>query len=143
MNNEPFVIERIYNAPANLVWEALTDKTKVKQWYFNLPDFKAEVGYEFEFKGGPTEDRQYIHHCKITEVIPGKKLKYSWAYVGYSGTSYVSFELFPENGKTKLRLTHEGLETFPANNPDFAKTNFAEGWTHIVGISLKEFVEKK
>jgi hypothetical protein len=41
-----------------------------------------------------------------------------------------------------LKLTHEGLETFPASNTDFAKENFVAGWTHIVGTSLKEFVEK-
>jgi hypothetical protein len=40
-----------------------------------------------------------------------------------------------------LKLTHDGLETFPQNNPDFAKKNFATGWTEIVGESLKKFVE--
>jgi hypothetical protein len=34
-----------------------------------------------------------------------------------------------------------GLETFPASNPDLAKENFVEGWTHIVGKALKEFIE--
>jgi hypothetical protein len=52
---------------------------------------------------------------------------------------FVTFELFDEAGKTRLKLTHEGLETFPASNPDFAKESFTEGWTHIIGKSLKEF----
>ena len=38
MNNQPFVIERTFNAPASKVWEALTDNEKMKQWYFNLAD---------------------------------------------------------------------------------------------------------
>ena len=50
------------------------------------------------------------------------------------------FELFPEDGKTRLKLTHEGLETFP-KTPSFARKNFMEGWTQIVGSSLKGFVE--
>jgi hypothetical protein len=45
--------------------------------------------------------------------------------------------------QTHLKLTHEGLETFPADNPDFAKGNFVEGWNWIIGTSLKEFLEKK
>jgi hypothetical protein len=50
--------------------------------------------------------------------------------------------LFPEGNKTRVRLTHEGLESFSANGPDFVKENFQQGWTDIIGISLKEIVEK-
>jgi len=142
MNNEPFVIERTYNAPAEKVWKAITDKNEMKQWYFDLAEFKAEVGFEFQFTGGPAPERQYVHLCKITEVIPGKKLTHSWRYDGYNGNSFVTFELFSEGNKTRLKLTHTGLETFPKENPDLAKHNFAEGWTDIIGRSLKEYVEK-
>ena len=76
-------------------------------------------------------------------MVKNKKLKHSWRYDGYEGNSFVTFELFDEGDKTRLKLTHEGLETFPANNPDFAKENFAEGWTYIIGKSLPEFVERK
>src|SRR6185295_6121124 len=109
--------------------------------YFDLPKFKPEVGLEFQFSAGKDE-KQYLHLCKITEVITGKKLTHSWRYDGYEGNSFVTFELFPEGNKTRLRLTHEGLETFPKSNPDLAKENFAEGWTSIIGTSLKEFLEK-
>ncbi len=140
ITTEPFVIERIYNVPISLLWKAITDKEEMKQWYFSLASFKPEVGFEFQFTGG-TEDNQYLHLCKVTEVIPGEKITYSWRYDGYEGISFVTFELFEEVGKTRLKLTHAGLETFP-DNPDFAKTNFVAGWTDIVGRSLKEFVEK-
>ncbi len=142
MNSQPFTIKRIYNAPVSKVWKAITDKTQMKLWYFDLAEFKAEVGFKFEFTGGPSPEKQYKHLCEITEVIPEKKLSHSWRYDGYEGNSFVTWELFAEGNKTKLVLTHKGLETFPANNPDFAKHNFAEGWTHITGISLKEFLEK-
>jgi uncharacterized protein YndB with AHSA1/START domain len=140
MKNEPFVIERTFNVPVEKVWKAITDKAQMKQWYFDLESFKPEVGFEFSFKGGP-DDRQYLHLCRVTEVIREKKLTYSWRYDGHAGNSFVTFELFAENGKTRLRLTHEGLETFPASNPDFAKKNFAEGWTSIIGTSLEKFLE--
>lgn len=142
MSNEPFIIERIYNAPIGNVWKALTDINDIRQWYFQLAEFKAEAGFEFKFNGG-TEEHQYGHTCRITEVVPGKKLAYSWQYDGYEGYSVVTFELSDEgHNKTRLTLTHEGLETFPANNPDFAKSNFEMGWTDITGRSLKAFVEK-
>lgn len=141
MTPAPFVIERTFNAPASKVWKAITDKDQMKQWYFDLPSFKAEVGHEFQFEGG-TKEKTYLHLCKVTEVIQGKKLTYSWRYDGFEGISFVSFELFPEGDKTRLKLTHEGLETFPPVK-DFAKENFAAGWTEIIGTSLKNFVEKE
>jgi uncharacterized protein YndB with AHSA1/START domain len=140
--NEPFSIERVYNAPPEKVWKAITDREQMKQWYFDIAEFKPEKGFEFQFTGQGHKGEQYLHLCKITEVIAGKKLAYSWTYQGLEGYSVVTFELFSEDGKTRLKLTHEGLETFPKNNPDFAKESFMEGWTHIIGKSLKEFVEK-
>lgn len=141
MENKPFVIERIFHAPIETVWKAITDKNDMKQWYFDLVEFKPEVGFEFRFEGGPDEGTRYLHVCVVTEVLEGKKLTYSWRYDGYPGISFVTFELFPEADKTRLLLTHAGLESFPASIPDFAKENFVEGWTEIIGTSLKSFLE--
>ena len=79
----------------------------------------------------------------MIEVVPKKKLTYSWRYDGYEGNSFVTFELFPEGNKTRLKLSHKGLESFPVTaNKDFAKENFMEGWTYIIGKGLKEYIEK-
>jgi len=141
MKNEPFVIERTYNATAEKVWQAITDKNQMKQWYFDLKEFKPEVGFEFQFYGG-TPEKQWLHLCKVTEVIPMKKLTYSWRYDNYEGNSFVTFELFPEENKTRLKLTHSALETFP-DIPELRKENFAKGWTSLIGTSLNEFLEKQ
>jgi len=141
MSSSPVVIERTLNAPVAKVWQAITDKEQMKKWDFDLKEFKAEPGFEFQFEGG-TKEKSYLHLCKITEVIAEKKLRYSWRYDGYEGISFVTFELFPEGDKTILKLTHEGLESFPASNKDFAKENFVAGWTDIIGKNLPEYLEK-
>jgi uncharacterized protein YndB with AHSA1/START domain len=140
MKAEPVIVERTFNAPVQKVWEAITDNAKMKQWYFDLEEFRPEVGFEFRFYGG-TEKNKYLHICKITEIVPRKKLTHSWRYDGHPGDSFVTYELFPEGDKTKLRLTHTGLETFPSL-PDFARTNFEMGWNHIIGKSLPEYLDK-
>jgi uncharacterized protein YndB with AHSA1/START domain len=142
MKNEPFVIERTYNAPIETVWKAITDRDDMKKWYFDLAAFKPEPGFEFQFLAGDNKTK-YLHLCKITEVVAGKKLTYSWRYDGYEGNSFVTFELFAEGNKTKLKLTHAGLETFPASNPGFAKENFVAGWNYIIGTALPAFVENQ
>ncbi|MDB5248022.1 MAG: hypothetical protein JWQ40_2416 [Segetibacter sp.] len=142
MKNDPLVKEVTIDAPVFKVWQAITDKVEMKNWYFELAEFKPEVGFEFHFTGG-SEEKTYLHFCKIKELVPNKKLSYSWRYENYPGDSLVTFELFEEGHKTRLKLTHEGLETFTTDNPDFAKESFTEGWNYIIGKSIKEYLERE
>ncbi len=135
---EAVVIERTFNAPIARVWKALTDVEEMRQWYFDLKEFTPEVGFEFEFVV-EHEGMKYHHLCKVTEVIPQKKIAYTWRYKGEPGDSLVTFELSADGNKTKLRLTHEGLETFP-KTPAYARKNFEAGWTGI-GTELEQFLE--
>jgi uncharacterized protein YndB with AHSA1/START domain len=67
------VIERTYNASVARVWRALTDANQMREWYFDLKEFKPEPGFEFQFVV-EHEGNTYDHRCRITEVIPEKKL---------------------------------------------------------------------
>ena len=143
MKASPFSIDSVFDAPPEVIWKALTDKNEMKQWYFDLKEFNAEPGFRFSFTGGK-DGREYLHLCEVKDVIAGKKLSYTWKYEGLPGESKVIFELFPEEKKTRLKLTHEGIETFPsASNPDFAKENFVQGWTDIIGTSFKDYLAHK
>ena len=135
----PLVIERTFAAPAARVWKAITSREAMQQWGFDTKEFRPEVGFAFRMDA-EHEGVTWVHLCRVTEVIPGKKLAYSWCYQGYAGDSLVTFELFPEGKNTRLRLTHTGLESFPPV-PALARGNFEAGWTQIIGTNLKEFVE--
>ena len=63
MKDSTLVIENTYPVAATKVWKALTDKNQMKLWYFDLPEFKPEVGFEFQFYGGKDENNQYLHKC--------------------------------------------------------------------------------
>lgn len=140
MEAKPFIIERTYDAPSLHVWRAITEVEYLQQWYFNVSEFKPEPGFEFRFVSEPCEEAN-VHLCKVTEVVKGKKISYSWRYEGYEGESMVTFELFEEGKKrTKLVVTHRGLETFPKDI--VTKKNFAAGWTYLIGTSLKDLLEK-
>lgn len=141
MKQEPLVVEQRYNAPAERIWQALTNKEQMKQWYFDIAEFEPKAGFEFTFNG-ENEGTVFVHLCKITEVVPNKKLKHSWAYKGYEGLSFVTFELFDEGESTRLKLSHEGLESFPQTK-DFKRENFKEGWTYILGKSFNNFLAKE
>lgn len=138
---EALVIERTFDAPVGRVWKALTDVEEMRAWYFDLKEFRAEVGFKFEFVV-EHEGRTYHHLCQVTAVVPEKEIAYTWRYKGHEGNSLVTFEIFPEGDRTRLKLTHEGLETFP-KAPAFARKNFMEGWSSIIGSSLAQFLEKR
>lgn len=142
MQTSPFTIERTIDAPIEKVWQAISDKEQMKQWYFDLEEFRPEVGFEFKFLAGD-DKKKWWHICRVTEAIPPKKLSYTWRYEGYPGDTLVTWELFEEGNKTRLKLTHSGLETFPADVPEFAKENFVQGWTEIIGKSLPNYLEKQ
>jgi uncharacterized protein YndB with AHSA1/START domain len=133
------ILEKELNAPSDLVWKAFTEFKLLKQWMPFFSEFKAEVGFETRFPLGPDESHQYRHIVRVLEVIPHKKLTYTWYYEGYSGKSHVSYELFPQGQKTKVVLTHTITEAFP-DSPHFAKKNFVQGWTYMID-ELKKFVE--
>jgi len=85
MENKTLFIERTFQATFHQVWQAIADKDTMKQWYFDFESFQPEEGFEFHFFVG-TEDKQYRHKCKITEVLKEKNspiagvIKVIWAY---------------------------------------------------------------
>ena len=137
--SEAVILERTFNAPVARVWKALTDVDQMRQWYFDLKEFEPQVEFEFDFIV-EHEGNTYHHLCRVTEVVPEKKIAYTWRYKGEPGDSLVTFELVPNGDKTRLKLTHTGIETFP-KTPAYARKNFEAGWTEIIGTELKQFVE--
>jgi uncharacterized protein YndB with AHSA1/START domain len=141
--SSPIVVEHLVAATADRVWNAYTDPAQMKQWYFDVPGFRPEPGFEFSFSGGPEEGPKFVHLCRITEAIPGKKLSHTWRYEGYPGDSLVTFEFMEEGENTRVRVTHTGLETIAPHHPAFAVNNFQQGWTAIVTQNLPAFTENK
>ncbi|WP_316829209.1 SRPBCC domain-containing protein [Pedobacter aquatilis] len=141
MKNDPLIVERVYDVPAEKIWKALTDNNEIKKWYFQLKDFKPKTGFKFDFLGGPEEGPQFLHLCEITQIIDGKKLAYTWRYDGYPGNSEVSWELFEKADKTRVVITHTGLESLAENGKDFTKESFKGGWTYFLNDALKNYLE--
>ncbi len=142
MSQQPLITERLIDAPVALVWAALTEPERMRAWYFDVDDFKPEVGFEFRFEGCGREGEKYLHICKVLEVVPGRKLVHTWCYDGFPGQSVVMITLEEEGGGTKLVLTHAGLETFDQTNDSFARNSFEAGWTEIIGTSLPAYLAK-
>jgi uncharacterized protein YndB with AHSA1/START domain len=142
MTNNNLKLQRIYNAPIELVWKAITDREHLKQWYFDFSeDFKLEIDHQFDWTAGPPDGKQWLHRGKMVEIIEGKKLAHIWEYPGYSGTSLVVWELTAIDAlTTQLTFTHQFTVPFDPTVEALRKEHFAEGWNYIIHTALKDFL---
>ena len=91
MNADPIVVEQTFKAPIGVVWKAVTDKDQMRQWFFEtMIDFEPEVGFATQFTVR-SEDRDYPHEWKVTDVVSEKRIAYEWRYGGFPGTSLVTW----------------------------------------------------
>ncbi len=139
--HDNIIVKEKVSAPVDKVWEAITDRSKMKEWYFDIPDFELEENREFSFYGSENNDRHH-HHAEILEVVPKQKLKMSWSYPEITKEkTIVKWELQPVENGTEITLTHKGLENLEHLGKDFSRNTITETWNDIVGKSLKNYVE--
>ena len=94
------------------VWECLTDPELIGKWLMKN-DFKLQVGSQFCFETRPLADMDFdgIVYCTVLEVVPFRRLSYSWKLGPGNGVitidSVVAYTLHAKDGGTELELVHD------------------------------------
>ena len=142
--SSPIVVEQTYKVAVPVVWRAITDAEQMPKWFFeSIESFKPEVGFETQFNvhaGG----KDYLHVWKVTEVVPNKRIAYTFNFGGYEGEGLVVWELSEVADGTKLTLTHTGIEAFAQfaqDDPAFKRESGEAGWKYFLKESLKGYLE--
>lgn len=132
----------IYEQSPGEVWEYLTQSELIALWL--MPNnFKAIPGYEFEFRTNPIPSLGLsgIFYCKVLEIVPLKKLTYSWKG-GPSNEittldTIVEWVLEEQGNKTILSLKHSGF-----NDENYAiLTGMTDGWLKNIQKMLNHLNE--
>jgi uncharacterized protein YndB with AHSA1/START domain len=119
-----------YPHPPEAVWDYLTKPELMEQWLMRN-DFQPIVGLDFQFRANPIPSLDFdgIFYCKVLEVIPFKKLSYSWKSGPGNGKitldSVVVWRLQPTDKGTDLFLEHSGFAK--KENLNFYN-GLAHGW---------------
>ena len=109
-------------APAEKVWQALTDPVLIKQYFFGTEAVsKWKVGSPIIFRG-VWEGKPYEDKGTILGLEKGKFLKYNY-WSSFSGTedvvgnySNITYSLVQENGSTLLTITQDNCKSAEARD---------------------------
>jgi uncharacterized protein YndB with AHSA1/START domain len=140
MKNIVAKVAAIIDAPAAKIWKILTSQEAMKQYLYGTrvsTDWRigSPILFTGEQNGQPYEEKGVILHSD-----PPKLFQYrSWNSL--SGTedkpeNYipVSYELYEENDKTTLTITHENIPS------ESARERAEENWAGIIS-NLKYMAE--
>jgi uncharacterized protein YndB with AHSA1/START domain len=130
ISKDGVVIERTFDAPANVVWQMWTRPEYFKKWYgpkgFSVPvaEMDVRVGGKHLFcMATPDGSRKMWSTGEYSEVIPNQRLVYTDSMAdehgnvvapppemgAYPTTTEVTVRLEEIDGRTKMVVTHAGI----------------------------------
>ncbi len=98
--------ERHLRHPIEKVWEAITEPDRLGDWLAaGTIELRPGGSADLTFANAPTPDRGTVLTGTVREVDPPRLLEYSWRTPD-GEEEPVRWELSPEDGGTRLVLTH-------------------------------------
>ena len=144
MSDHDLVLERLLDAPRDLVWRAWTDAEQVKKWWAPRPYQTPEVDMDLRPGGrfytrmtGPDGFDNAGEGCFL-EVVEGKKVVWTSALSGgyrpveaiedCGGFPFTAIVTFEDAGNGKTRYRAVALHRNKADADTHAKMGFHDGW---------------
>lgn len=138
------LVKWFFPHPPEDVWECLTNADLIGQWL--MPnDFKAVPGHKFRFHSKPRVKMGWdgIVYCEVTEVVPMKRLCYTWKGGPRPGVynldTLLVWTLTPKDNGTELVLEHKGFEGW---KNFIASLIMEKGWKNKIAKRFEEIVKQ-
>lgn len=148
-NNPACVVERIIDAPVEVVWEMWTKSEHFKKWYgptgFSVPVAEIDLrvgGKHLYGMESPDGSMKMWSTGEYTEIVPNKRLVYTDSMAdengnvvspqamgmpeGYPATTEVKVVLEDLGGQTRMVLTHTGVSAGAGDGWEQAFTKMVE-----------------
>ena len=137
-------------APIERVFKALIDPKQVMQWWTSEECAIESFSFDPKVGGNWTYDTIQSKlnvngvtkfHCEgeVLEYAPPRLLAYTWIANWHDDKqrrTLVRWELTPQGGGTRVKVTHSGLAQEPV-----ARKDYSGGWPGVME-SLKKFAEQ-
>ena len=105
--NLDVLVEEMLAHPVEAVWAALTDPAAISDWLMEAPEFEPVLGARFRMRTERLSADGWVR-AQVTELDPPRRMVWTWSVDDATPPTTVTFELTPEAGGTRLRLTHIG-----------------------------------
>ena len=138
------VLERILDAPRDLVWKAWTDPEHLKRWWaprpYQTPECEMDLrpGGRFYTRMTGPDGFDFAGTGCFLEVVEGEKIVWTSALgPGYrpqdkiedcGGFPFTAILTFEDNGDGRTRYKAVALHRNEADRETHAKMGFQEGW---------------
>ena len=109
------------------VWRALTDPALLEEWLLPVVGFALEPEAAFTFQAPPQPGWDGVVSCRLLEVEPQRKLRYTWVVDDMN--TVVTFTLTPTASGTRLSILQSGFE--PHQKRNFGGARY--GWRMMGG----------
>lgn len=144
-----FAIERFIDAPARIVWEALTRPEHLKEWYMPRPwgrvaraEMDVRPGGIFSIDIATGDGQEFPNLGCFVEVVPLERLV--WTSMLFPGFRPAVFDDVPITAVVTMEAAGTGTRyVFTAlhrDEADFEK-NRESGWQQGTEIAVDQFVE--
>ncbi len=122
MSGKSLSVKRIIRATPEAVFAAWTQPELLRTWWrcesgWTTPVAEMDLKVGGKYRLGmqdPDKDDVYVVHGEFLDVVPPRKLVYTWEWESpteHPGQSRVTVEFNDGAGGTELVITHEGFET--------------------------------
>jgi uncharacterized protein YndB with AHSA1/START domain len=135
----PNAIEReiLIDAPAEVVWDVITEPEQIREWFANEAEIELRVGGSGQFKFRPSGD---TYQLRVEAVDPPHRFAFRWVQpagtpVGEHNSLLVEFTLTREDRRTRLRVVESGFDgvDWSDERKQGYADNHSRGWTMLLG----------
>lgn len=133
--------------PPQKVWECLTNPELISLWLMKN-DFKPVVGHRFNFHTKPIPKMGFdgIVYCEVIDIVPLKKLVYTWKGGPGPGVikldTVLSWTLKATDNGTEVLLEHTGFKGFHNYLASiFMHSGWKKGITKAFNKVLNQYVD--
>jgi uncharacterized protein YndB with AHSA1/START domain len=142
MSSNKVVIERVFNAPVNLVWSIWTEPEYIKIWFGSDPngtvisaDIDLSVGGKYSISFQDSDGSVHTAFGEYVEIVEFSKLHYTWEWESEPGhVSEVIVEFIPQEEKTLSILTHSNLSPNSVHG-------YLDGWNGALDKIVRKVIE--
>ena len=111
-SDREIVMERVFNAPREIVFKAYTDPNLIPRWWgprkytTTVDRMDVRVGGAWRFVQRDAAGNEYAFNGEYREIAPPGRLSYTFEFEGMPGHVLIETLTFAEQGgKTKLTVT--------------------------------------